>query len=453
MHTVRETEVAVVGAGLSGLVCARRLAAAGKAVVVLEASSRVGGRSRGSEIGGVSFDLGGQWIGPGQDRVAALTKELGIATVPTPHEGEHLLRTAGTLLRYRGTIPNLPLLDLALLGVATAKAYAMSWRLSSAGDPTRFGVRCDASSVEVIAGALTPRARGAFDAAFRTIFGAEPRDVSLLWYLGYLRAGGGFFRLVDVEGGAQERRLVGGAFRIPQRLAAELGEAVTLDTPVRRIRESAERDGIIVEGDHLQVRARCVVVAIPPSLSNAIAFDPPLPALRGELVAKMRMGATVKFHALYDRAFWRDAGLSGQAATDGLVSATFDNSSPPTSDGGRPHAALVGFVVGDAARAWGTRGEVERRAALLDELATLFGPSAREPSALVVHDWSSEAWTGGCPVDSPTPGFLREGIATLRSAHGRVLWAGTETATEHAGYFDGAVSSGERAAEEALALL
>ena len=86
-----DVDVVVVGGGLSGLCAARRLMDAGASVRLLEARDRVGGRTWSKEIGGATFDVGGQWIGPGQHRLAALTSELGITTFPTFDEGKKVL--------------------------------------------------------------------------------------------------------------------------------------------------------------------------------------------------------------------------------------------------------------------------------------------------------------------------------------------------------------------------
>ena len=102
----READVAVVGAGLAGLAAARDLIAEGCSVVVLEARDRVGGRLLNEPIGdGKVVEVGGQWIGPTQDRLAALAADVGVDTFPTYTEGENLLEWRGRLRRYRGTIP------------------------------------------------------------------------------------------------------------------------------------------------------------------------------------------------------------------------------------------------------------------------------------------------------------------------------------------------------------
>ena len=96
-----EADVAIVGAGLAGLVAARRLLAAGIEPIVIEARDRVGGRLLNEEIGdGKVVEVGGQWIGPTQERVAALAGELGVDTFPTYDEGRHLIEISGKLTSY-----------------------------------------------------------------------------------------------------------------------------------------------------------------------------------------------------------------------------------------------------------------------------------------------------------------------------------------------------------------
>jgi monoamine oxidase len=160
----------------------------------------------------------------------------------------------------------------------------------------------------------------------------------------------------------------------------------------------------------------------------------------------MASGALTKCTAVYDEPFWRDDGLTGEAVTDmGPVETTFDNSPPDGSPG-----VLVAFIAGPVAVEHARRPVSERRGAVLDCLARLFGDRARSASGYHEQAWAEEEWSGGGPVCSPAPGTLSLYGDELRRPSGRVHWAGAETATVWCGYMDGAVRSGERAAGEAL---
>src|SRR3712207_5893418 len=111
-----DADVVVVGAGLAGLTAARELERGGVSVVVIEARDRVGGRTLNEAVGDDKIvEIGGQWVGPGQDRLMKLAGELRVEPFPTNVEGENLLEMGGRLRRYSGTIPRLN--PLALLEV------------------------------------------------------------------------------------------------------------------------------------------------------------------------------------------------------------------------------------------------------------------------------------------------------------------------------------------------
>src|SRR2546422_8209653 len=115
-----DADVCVVGAGYAGLTAARRLAGAGRSVIVLEARDRVGGRIWTHHLSdGSTIDRGGAFLAPGHDAIHELAKEVGVSTYKTWTKGDHLLIGGGRTRRYRGLIPKIR--PLAVAGIAWAQ--------------------------------------------------------------------------------------------------------------------------------------------------------------------------------------------------------------------------------------------------------------------------------------------------------------------------------------------
>ncbi|MDQ6853455.1 MAG: flavin monoamine oxidase family protein [Actinomycetota bacterium] len=442
-----EADVAVVGAGIAGLIAGRDLVAAGKEVVVLEARDRVGGRVLNHELSdGSVVELGGQWIGPTQLRMAKLTAELGLETFPTYNTGEHLLHVGGRHVRYR-TRPRLGALALADIAQAQTRFDRLAGRVPlEVPWAAERAEALDAQTFEtwIRRNARTTTGREMLRLYAEGVFAAEASDFSLLHALFYTHSGGGVDALAGTHGGAQQDRFVGGSQLVPIRLAEQLGDRVRLSAPVRRIDQQGT--SVTVIADHVQVSAERVIVALPPTLAGRIAYDPPLPGVRDQLTQRVPAGSVIKSHAVYDTPFWRDDGLTGQATGDrGPVKVVFDNSPP----GGTP-GVLLAFLEGAAARRLNRVDADERRVAVIGSLASFFGPRARDPIEYVELDWSEEEWTRGCYGAHFPPGVWTQYGPALRAPTARIHWAGAETATVWSGYMDGAVQSGERAAAEVI---
>ncbi len=446
-----EADVVVVGAGLAGLVAARNVIAGGRRAVVMEARERVGGRLLNVEIGeGKVVEIGGQWAGPTQRRVLALAGELGIETFPTYAQGENLVELEGRVRRYRGAIPRINPLVLADIGQAQLRLDRMArsvppeapWRARRAeewdGQTAWTWIRRNTA---------TKAARALFQLAVEAVWAAHPADVSLLHVLFYTRSAGGFDDLIGTEGGAQQDRFVGGSQLIALRLAERLGDCVELGSPVRRIEHGEE--GVRVYSDRGVAAARAAIVAVPPTLCARISYDPPLPAMRDQLTQRMYQGSVIKCMAIYDEPFWRREGLSGQVTSvDGPVKVMFDNSPPEGTPG-----VLLGFLEGRQARELAAWTEAARREAVVGCFRRVFGARAGQPEGYVEQVWADEEWTRGCyGCVMPPGGWVSLGPA-LRAPIGPIHWAGAETATTWNGYMDGAVRSGEAAAEAVLAAL
>jgi monoamine oxidase len=447
----READVVIVGAGLAGLAAARKLTADGIDCVVVEARDRVGGRTLNHSIGDAKIvEVGGQWVGPTQTRVLELMRELGLESFPTYSKGEHLIEYQGELNRYTGTIPRMSKRLLADFGQAQWKLDRMA-RKVPAEEPWTAAKAKEWDSQTLWSwmrrNVYTQGARDALSLAVEAVWAAQPEDLSLLHVLFYISSAGGLDALWDTEGGAQDARVVGGSQLISIRMAEELGDRVVLASPVRRIAYEADR--VTVDADDVEVEARRAIVAIPPTLTCRIAYDPPMPAPRDQLTQRIPQGAVIKCMAIYERPFWRDRGLTGQAtSTEGPVKLTFDNSPPDGSPG-----VLLGFLEGNQARVLGAWSPERRRAAVIDCFTRLFGAEAENPLDYVDKGWADEQWTRGCyGCYMPTGAWTAYG-PQLRAPVGPIHLAGAETATVWSGYMDGAVRSGDSAAEAVAASL
>jgi monoamine oxidase len=386
-------------------------------------------------------------------------QELGIAKFTTYDTGENVYIAGGSRTTYSdtsplGTAPPDPLAtaDIALAvelldSMASKVSVEAPWESSSAGT-------YDSQTLETWLNNHTtpePRIKQLAAVATRAIFGAEPRELSLLYTLFYIAAAGDeshpgtFERLFDTRGGAQQWRVIGGSQVIPIAMARRLGRRVVLSSPVRRIAQT--RTGVTVHSDRLTVKAKRVVVAVPPTLAARIIYDPLLPFQRDQLTQRWPQGTLTKAAAVYDKPYWREKGLNGTAIDlAGPVNAAFDTSPPDGSIG-----VIFGFVGGDSARQYEAMTAAQRRSAVLAQYASFYG--AHPARTFFDTNWAGQEWTRGCPVGIMAPGVLLAYGPWIRRPVGRLHWAGTESSTYWMGYMDGAVRAGERAAAAVRAAL
>lgn len=440
--------VVVVGAGYAGLSAALELYDTGIEVVVLEADDRVGGRTLSRrDRGGVVIDHGGQWVGPTQRDFLSAVARFGVETFPTYLEGANIERwTDGSQRHFKIAGPD----DgpgmreyLALMEELDALALTVDLERPWA-TPNAEALDSETVHSYLERAVPNPDARLRMALAVQSVWTVEPRDISMLHLLFYIGSAGNLDQLMEAEGCAQETRFVRGAQEAALKIAEQLGERVFLESPVRRI---AQIDGgVTLTTDLGEIRAGRVIVAVPPHAGQRIVYEPMLPTSRGRWLAKSPMGDVVKIHVSYERPFWRERGLSGEATLYGERSLgfVFDNSPNDLSAG-----VLVCFVYADRIRQWSALGEGGRRQDVIDTLVELFGDDAAVPTRYAEKNWAEEPFIGGAYAANPTPGaWIEHGPSGWREPVGRVHWAGTETASVWNGYIDGAISSGRRAARE-----
>jgi monoamine oxidase len=458
VSTVHHAEVCVVGAGISGLTAARTLHQAGKSVIVLEARDRVGGRCYSRPITGASdvANMGATFVGPTQKHVLALMAELGISKFDVYSTGKLLWYEDGKGTPYTGNIPPannpvavvylgevlLPMIDQMASTVPTDAPWtapnALEWDSMTVNTWAQQNTN-NTDEMELLA------------LAVEAILSVEMQDISLLYFLWYINEAGGIDPLIDNAGtgGAQDFRVTGGTQRISIEMAAQLGlgKRVLLERPVLQIKQNAHGATVIADG--AQVDCKQVIVAIPPNLAGKIMYTPNVTAMRMQLTQRVPIGSLIKTIGVYERPFWRDQGLNGQVTSDqGPVKVMFDAS--PAS--GTP-GVLLGFIDGDDARALDDSPAAARKAAALKSYVAYFGQQAANPVQYLDQVWAQEVYTGGCPVGVTPPGVLTEYGPAFRAPIGRIHWAGTETADVWAGYMDGGVQAGQRAAAEVAAEL
>lgn len=448
-------DAVVIGAGVSGLIAARALERKGRSVTVLEAAPRLGGRClRQQTINDWWVDLGGQWIGATHHHFKALVDELGLETYASHFAGDTILVWNGQRCQspmqsdWAGSFLDVAYGDLPLPQSERDAALALHrefLELVARVDAERPWLSPDARSLDSQTIETWMQSRSSVPLAHAILQwysrvggsgGFEPTDASILHLAQTQKA--------SPQAEAPETWLIkGGAGQIPALLAAQLRGEIRTSAAALGVKRDGDGRTIVEAADGSRHRCRGVVVALPPALRSRLIFEPALPPATTRLWQRTPMGSMIKVLCVYDHAWWRDEGLNGYGQGNlATVQLTADASPPSGSPG-----VLAGFVAADRAISLSVLPSDERRQLILNDLIAYWGPRAGEPMELIEKDWNTDPWTTGAFSGYMTPGTWTSVGHAWREPVGQIVWAGTESSTRWAGYYEGAIQAGLEAAE------
>uniref|UniRef100_A0A8C4MNW3 Monoamine oxidase B n=1 Tax=Equus asinus asinus TaxID=83772 RepID=A0A8C4MNW3_EQUAS len=387
------------------MAAAKLLHDSGLNVIVLEARDRVGGRTYTIRNQNVKYvDLGGSYVGPTQNRILRLAKELGLETYKV-NEVERLIHhVKAKSYPFRGPFPP-------------------AWNPIAYLDHNNLWRTMDDMGREIPS-----------DAPWKAPL-AEEWDYmtmkELLDKISNVCANLPLFCMWDATTAWLDKQCVGlclGSEPANPRLPKQNGE--TLGKKAKTTHQQCLTMLFFFQ-------AKYVISAVPPILGMKIHFKPPLPMMRNQLITRVPLGSVIKCMVYYKEPFWRKKDYCGTMIIEGEeapIAYTLDDTKPDGS-----YAAIMGFILSHKAR---------KLARLTKEES--FFRSVLQPVHYEEKNWCEEQYSGGCYTTYFPPGIMTQYGRVLRQPVGRIYFAGTETATHWSGYMEGAVEAGERAAREIL---
>ncbi len=429
----------VIGGGLAGLSAARQLKNQGASVVVLEARNRMGGRISSQVLrNGQVIDLGAQFVSDAQSRISELVDEVGLTRVQPHKTGEHLFISSSKATPIRVAADAMPLPIFSKLDMLFA-----NWRFEHALHNFRNDIsRLDAISASAFLGKLTHT--GVTESYLSALIEGEYcvplDDISAYELLEQVTSMGGLSGLSNSD----QWFLSEGSAPLVQHLRTRVGNGLVLNSPAQNL--EIKPDSVTVDTPRGKYKAQQIIVAVPPQLYDRIGLLNSVPPKHSRVLAAYRSGRVIKTLLIFDRPWWRDRGLSGRIQHIGSLFNSAVDCSPPQ---GRVGNLVVFSTARNARQLEINRSESVRIRLATEWLREVSGTTVPTVIAARSVDWSADPWSlGGYASVRSLGGWLD--APSLFATHGRIHYAGTETATEWRSYMEGALQSAERAAQTVL---
>ena len=468
-----EPRIVVIGAGLAGLTCAYRLHRADVPVRVFEGSDRVGGRcwSDRGIVEGQLAEHAGELIDPSHTHLLTLVRELGLELEDRGAAGAHIQATG----RVHLDGVELDRSQILLSGMAELLASEADrigeLAFDRAGPEARTFDEMsvvDWMDANLDGGSASTLARTVASITSQN-FGMAPKELGasalLLGFAEYTtlaaRAGAGDDELavaasaIDfVDAIVFALHVRGGNDLVPTALAETLPDgALRMDSPLERVRRHADETyRLRIRGLGDEVVADRVVLALPfPPLRRVDLDDAGLSDRKRHCIAELPMGSNTKLLLGLDRPMSTIAPGTGWVTVEPPGVTTWDSSLAQPGTGG-----IATMFTADKLFATGTahgvpsRSEVDRALALMEN--SIPGISGAFAGTAWLDSWPDDPWTGGSYAGWG-PGQMTKYWGSIGLPEGGIHFAGEHTSTVSAGFLDGAVESGERAAREVLTAL
>ncbi|MDB5518825.1 MAG: amine oxidase [Tardiphaga sp.] len=404
-----EVDVAIVGGGAAGLGAARALEGSGLSVIVLEARDRLGGRAHTIFAApDILFDMGCGWLhSADKNTFVEIAGRLGFVVDKTRPPWREQSHDAGFPPQLRAEF--IEALDEFYDRAEAAAESSRDTAASTCLEPgNRWNPMIDAISTYINGVTLDRVSLHDMDAY---------EDTEINW-----RLPRGYGALIADYGAASP---------------------VALNAQVSLIDLSGPR--VRIETSRGTLRANKVIVTVPTTIlaSEAIRFDPPLPA-KVEAAAGLPLGVDNKVMLRLEggEALPKDAGL--RAATMRTAMGTFH-----VRPFGRP--CIEGFFGGPFARELEDAGEGAMAAQAIDEIVAILGSDYRRKlTPLAESRWARDPFAQGA-YSHALPGHAGARAVLAAPVDGRLFFAGEATSPNFFSTAHGARDSGERAAREVLA--